>query len=406
LGEVQRQTASLQERILRRNQEVDSIHEQIQKLKADAGGQAEKSAELQATLQVATDELDKDRSGLKQTDEEIAEVDGTLTGRRNESRRLDQELTKLEVRLAEERSQVGFIQSSAQDDYQIDLSEVDWKVELWEGNVEFEKRVNLDEMDDPDKLAAQPKQERRDPTEEELAAMDQTDWTEVEREVHELKGRIANMGPVNLEAISEYADLKERHDFLKNQSDDLWNSKNTLIKTIDEINETSQNLFRETFEQVKKNFAFTYGKISGGGDSDLKLIDSEDPLESGIEIIARPPGTRLKSVTLLSGGQRTMAAVALLFAIYMVKPSPFCVLDEIDAALDDANIGRFCETLHGFTDKSQFLIITHNKRTISNADTVFGVTMPEKGVSTLISMRFNKDSNRPELAAAESQQPF
>ena len=406
LGEVQRQTAGLQERIIRRNQEVDNLNEQIQKLRASAGSEAAKSSEIEHTLQVATEELDKDRAALKQMDGEISEVDGTLTGRRNESRSMDQELTKLEVRLAEERSQIGFIQSSAQDDYQKDLDQVDWKMQLWEANVEFEKRVNLDEIDDPDKIAAQPKHERRDPTQEEFEEMERTDWAEVEREVGELKGRIANMGPVNLDAISEYTDLKERHDFLKNQSEDLWNSKNTLIKTIDEINETSQNLFRETFDQVRKNFEFTYGKISGGGDSDLKLIDSDDPLEAGIEIIARPPGTRLKSVTLLSGGQRTMAAVALLFAIYMVKPSPFCVLDEIDAALDDANIGRFCETLHGFTDKSQFLIITHNKRTISNADTVFGVTMPEKGVSTLISMRFSKETNSPEMATGDSQQPF
>ncbi|MGB0258417.1 MAG: hypothetical protein ACPGES_07195, partial [Coraliomargarita sp.] len=406
LGEVQRETASLQERIIRRNQEIDTINEQITKLKQSGTVEASKSAELERTLAVATEELDRDRVALKEMDTQISEVDSTLTGRRNESRVLDQEMTKLEIRLAEERSQIGFIQSNAQDDYQKDLDKVDWKMQLWEANVEFEKRVNLDEIDDPDKIAAQPKQERRDPTQEEFEEMERTDWAEVEREVGELKGRIANMGPVNLEAISEYADLKERHDFLKGQSEDLWNSKNALIKTIDEINETSQTLFRETFEQVKKNFAFTYEKISGGGDSDLKLIDSEDPLESGIEIIARPPGTRLKSVTLLSGGQRTMAAVALLFAIYMVKPSPFCVLDEIDAALDDANIGRFCDTLHGFTDKSQFLIITHNKRTISNADTVFGVTMPEKGVSTLISMRFNKETNRPDLAASESQQPF
>jgi chromosome segregation protein len=211
------------------------------------------------------------------------------------------------------------------------------------------------------------------------------------------------MGPVNLDAISEYADLKERHDFLKEQSEDLWNSKNKLVETIDEINETSQTLFRDTFEQVRRNFAFTYEKISGGGEADLELVDSDDPLESGIDIIARPPGTRLKSVTLLSGGQRTMAAVALLFGIYMVKPSPFCVLDEIDAALDDANIGRFCETLHGFTEKSQFLIITHNKRTISNADTVFGVTMPEKGVSKLLSMRFNREGGHPEIAPAQGQ---
>lgn len=406
LSEVQRETADLQHRILRRNQEIDTLNEQIAEFKQTASVEQSKSEELEKSLSVATDQLDKDRAQVKQLDAEIAEIDGGLSGRRSEGRSFDQELTKLEVRLAEERSQLGFIQSTAQDDYQRELSEIDWKSELWEANVEFEKRVNLDELDDPDKIAAQPKHERRDPTEEELAEMDQTDWSAIEEEVGELKGRIANMGPVNLEAISEYADLKERHDFLKSQSEDLWNSKNKLVQTIDEINETSQTLFRDTFEQVRKNFAFTYEKISGGGESDLQLVDSEDPLESGIEIIARPPGTRLKSVTLLSGGQRTMAAVALLFGIYMVKPSPFCVLDEIDAALDDANIGRFCETLHGFTDKSQFLIITHNKRTISNADTVFGVTMPEKGVSTLLSMRFSREAGKPVMAAGESQQPF
>jgi len=406
LGEVQRETASLQNRIIRRNQEIDTINEQITQLKGSGAREREKSLELEKTLQVATMQFSEDRLKLKAIDAAIGDIDGGLTGRRNEGRAYDQEMTRLEVRLAEERSQLGFIESGAVDEYQVELERVDWKAELWEGNVEFDKRVNLDELDDPDKLSAQPKHDRRDPTAEELAGMDTTNWALIEEEVSELKGRIANMGPVNLDAISEYSDLKDRHDFLKNQSEDLWNAKNTLVKTIDEINETSQKLFRETFEQVRKNFAFTYEKISGGGESNLMLVDSDDPLESGIEIIARPPGTRLKSVTLLSGGQRTMAAVALLFAIYLVKPSPFCVLDEIDAALDDANIGRFCETLHGFTDKSQFLIVTHNKRTISNADTVFGVTMPEKGVSTLLSMRFNKDTNRPELATGDNAQPF
>ena len=406
LGEVQRETASLQNRIIRRNQEIDTINEQITQLKGSGAREREKSLELEKTLQVATMQFSEDRLKLKAIDAAIGDIDGGLTGRRNEGRAYDQEMTRLEVRLAEERSQLGFIESGAVDEYQVELERVDWKAELWEGNVEFDKRVNLDELDDPDKLSAQPKHDRRDPTAEELAGMDTTNWALIEEEVSELKGRIANMGPVNLDAISEYSDLKDRHDFLKNQSEDLWNAKNTLVKTIDEINETSQKLFRETFEQVRKNFVFTYEKISGGGESNLMLVDSDDPLESGIEIIARPPGTRLKSVTLLSGGQRTMAAVALLFAIYLVKPSPFCVLDEIDAALDDANIGRFCETLHGFTDKSQFLIVTHNKRTISNADTVFGVTMPEKGVSTLLSMRFNKDTNRPELATGDNAQPF
>jgi chromosome segregation protein len=406
LAEVERETASLQNRILRRKQEIDTINEQIGELKRSGAREHTKSLELEKTLQVASAKLSEDRGTIKEMDRVIAEIDGSLGGRRAEARTYDQEMTRLEIRLAEERSQLGFIESSAHDDYQVELARVDWKAELWEGNVEFDKRVNLDDLDDPDKLAAQPKHERRDPAEAELAAMESTNWSEIEEEVSELKARISTMGPVNLDAISEYTDLKERHDFLKTQSDDLWNAKNTLVNTIDEINETSQTLFRETFEQVRKNFAFTYEKISGGGESDLILVDSEDVLESGIEIIARPPGTRLKSVTLLSGGQRTMAAVALLFAIYLVKPSPFCVLDEIDAALDDANIGRFCETLHGFTDKSQFLIVTHNKRTISNADTVFGVTMPEKGVSTLLSMRFNQDTNRPELAGADNAQPF
>ena len=400
LGEVQRESADLQERILRRNQEIDTLNEQISKLTDTVASEQEKSAELNRTLEVAIAQLDSDREAMKALDAELVQRESALAERREASRGEEQELSKLEVRLAEERSQIGFIEENSRDAHQTELGSIDWKMELWEAAVEFEKRVNLDEMDDPDKLAVQPKSERREPTEEELAEMDQTDWSSIEEEVRELKGRLANMGPVNLEAIGEYTDLKERHDFLKHQSEDLWNSKNALVQSIDSINETSQTLFRDTFEQVRKNFAFTYDKLSGGGSADLKLIDSDDPLESGIEIIARPPGTRLKSVTLLSGGQRTMAAVALLFAIYLVKPSPFCVLDEIDAALDDANIGRFCETLHGFTDKSQFLIITHNKRTISNADTVFGVTMPEKGVSTLISMRFNKESNRQEPVGA------
>ena len=403
LNEVERESGSLQERILRRNQEIDTIHEQISKLKGNRVSESDKSVELEKTLSIATEQLEQDKVALKAMDRTISDIDAGLSERRGTSRALDQELSKLDVRLAEERSQLGFIESSAQGNYQIELQAIDWKSELWEAGIEFDKRVNLDQVDDPDQITAQAKQERKDPTQEDLAEMDRTDWSQVEAEVQELKGRITSMGPVNLDAIGEYTDLKERHDFLKKQSEDLWNSKNALVKTIDEINETSQSLFRDTFEQVKKNFAFTYDKLSGGGFADLQLIDSEDPLESGIEIIARPPGTRLKSVSLLSGGQRTMAAVALLFAIYMVRPSPFCVLDEIDAALDDANIGRFCETLQGFTSKSQFLIITHNKRTISNADTVFGVTMPEKGVSTLISMRFNKDSNSPDLVGLESR---
>ena len=136
-----------------------------------------------------------------------------------------------------------------------------------------------------------------------------------------------------------------------------------------------------------------------GGSADLQLVQSEDPLESGIDIIANPPGTKLRGISLLSGGQKTMTAVALLFAIYMVKPSPLCVLDELDAALDDINVSRFTEIIRDFTKFSQFLVITHNKRTVSAADAIFGATMQERGVTRLFSMRFNKDRDEAEPSA-------
>ncbi|MGK0456750.1 MAG: chromosome segregation protein, partial [Zhongshania aliphaticivorans] len=387
LNEVQREEASLQTRITQRQQEIDTLNEQIKQFENKRSSELGKSKELLKTLQIATVQLSKDRADLEQADSEITLLDASLSKKRNEGRSSDQEVANCEVRLAEARAQASFLINSVEENYQVQLQQIDWKVELWKCSLKIDQGVNLDVVKDIDEFAEQIKQEAREPTEEELASIDQVEWPTVEVEVSELKERISTMGPVNLDAIGEYTDLRERHEFLKAQSEDLWNAKNALVKSIDEINETSQALFSETLEQVRKNFVFTYEKLSGGGVSDLVLVDSEDPLESGIDIIARPPGTRLKNVSLLSGGQRTMAAVALLFAIYLVKPSPFCVLDEIDAALDDANIGRFCEMLLSFTKQSQFLIVTHNKRTISNADTVFGVTMPEKGVSKMLSMQ-------------------
>ena len=232
-------------------------------------------------------------------------------------------------------------------------------------------------------------------------AMDSLNFDLFENEVKDLRDKISSMGSVNLVAIEEYAELKERYDFLNTQSEDLWKSKNELVAAIDEINATSQQLFAQTFEQIRKNFDFTFKKVFGGGTADLRLVESEDVLDSGIEIVARPPGTVLKSLSLLSGGQRTMTAVSLLFAIYMVKPSPFCVLDELDAPLDYANTGRYTDILKEFTKYSQFLVISHSKKTVSAADTIYGVTMQERGVTKLISMRF-KDGNITENNEAQN----
>jgi chromosome segregation protein len=172
-------------------------------------------------------------------------------------------------------------------------------------------------------------------------------------------------------------------------------AKDQLLAAIAEINLTTKVLFAETFEKIKVNFQETFTQLFGGGKGGLVLSDEADPLESGIEIIARPPGKQPTSITLLSGGEKTMTAVALLFAIYMVKPSPFCVLDEMDAPLDESNIGRFIKMLNRFVQQSQFVVITHNKKTISAADVVFGVTMEEHGVSKLVSVKFAKPAEKP-----------
>jgi chromosome segregation protein len=398
IGEVERASSDLIRRADKRRQEMDEMHAQIRAFAEMREQETAHIQKLEENIEYADKNLTRQKTLVDSIDATISEQEAQLAQFRQSERECDGRFTEIEVKLAETRSQAGFIEESLQTAYALDVKAIDWKEALWKADANFSKRVDLDALEDPDDITRIPEDKRGAADADTLAAMDETDWQAVDEEIRELKNRILSMGPVNVDAIAEYSDLKQRYDFLRAQSDDLWNSKNTLVEAIDEINATSQSLFKDTFEQIRRNFQFTYEKLSGGGTANLELIDSEDPLESGIEIIARPPGTRLHNITLLSGGQRTMAAVALLFSIYLVKPSPFCVLDEIDAALDDANIGRFCEILRSFTHRSQFLIITHNKRTISNADCLFGITMPEKGVSTLLSMRFNRNTNQAEVA--------
>src|SRR5216110_762990 len=214
---------------------------------------------------------------------------------------------------------------------------------------------------------------------------------EIEKFMAELARQLENMGPINLEEVQEYDELEERYRFLETQNTDLTNSGRELLDVIARINSTTQELFAETFAQVRVNFREMFAELFGGGRADLALLDENDPLNCGIEISARPPGKQLQSVSLLSGGERAMTAVALLFAIYMVRPSPFCVLDEIDAPLDESNINRFIKVLERFVSQSQFIIITHNKRTIAKADILYGVTMEERGVSKLVGMKLTEE---------------
>jgi len=214
------------------------------------------------------------------------------------------------------------------------------------------------------------------------------DWLHVEALVKELDSRLSSMGPVNLDAIAEYEELEQRNSFLEQQVTDTEKAKEELLEVINKINQTTKILFAETFEQVRQNFQDMFKELFGGGQANLILSDETDPLECGIEIVAKPPGKQLSNITLLSGGEKTMTAVALLFSIYMVKPSPFCVLDEMDAPLDESNITRFIKILDRFVGQSQFVVISHNKRTIARADALYGVTMEEHGVSKLVGVKF------------------
>jgi chromosome segregation protein len=227
----------------------------------------------------------------------------------------------------------------------------------------------------------------------------QVDWDGIREEIAELRGKIERLGNVNVNAIDEQENLEKRNDFLSSQIADLNSGKAQLQQLISRLNKKSREKFKETFEEIRVHFQEIFRKLFGGGRADIVLEDAEDILEAGIEIIARPPGKETRSISLLSGGEKSMTAIALLFAVFKAKPSPFCFLDEVDAALDEANNERFNLLIRQFEKNSQFIIITHAKRTMSIADVLFGITMQTRGVSKKISVRFDEYDEEEETAA-------
>jgi len=256
--------------------------------------------------------------------------------------------------------------------HDVDLrkAETNYSIENLSQRIRDVYKVSLDEVDIPE------------------------DWEKIEKgplknDVEEKRAKLDAMGTVNLVAIEEHTELQDRYAFLTNQRDDLEKAKESLLKAIAKINKTTKELFMETFRNIQVEFRSFFKMLFGGGDGELVLLDEGNILESGIEIVARPPGKRLQNVSLLSGGEKALTAIALIFAIFKVKPSPFCVLDEIDAPLDESNIGRFSRMLEAFTKTSQFIIITHNKKTIDMADVMYGITMQESGISKVVSVKFH-----------------
>jgi chromosome segregation protein len=426
IADMERRRAQLSQILVQRQQEIEVWSEQIASLESESDNQKARASQIAETLVVAQQQVETIRNELSDVEREIGGVENSQEGIRTDAEKAQSDFSRCEVALAQNKSRAQFIEEDVQREFQIRVGQYDWRALLWRSEDDPPDLKELDLDDDEDdaapaapvpvaavvepapsvegqtvetpavEAAAAPKRRKKkgpkpDPTEEDLVELEKSAaWDSIKAELDALRQRLGGMGAVNTGAIEEYAELKQRYDFLKGQSDDLNTAKADLVTTIDEINRTSMEQFQITFDQIKKNFIYTFQTLFGGGIANLELIVTDDILESGIEITAQPPGTKLKGITLLSGGQKTLTAVALLFALYMVKPSPFCLLDELDAPLDESNIGRFTNLLGKFVDNSQFIIITHNKRTVSAAQAIYGVTMEERGVSKTVSMKFNQ----------------
>ena len=303
----------------------------------------EKMLEVEKQLKSRLGKLEKN---IAKRNEDLERQERSLKEKSDDTRSIQKQLENLHIELAEIKTEIKNVYENFIERHSRDLSE-------------FESR--MDGIDTPiKKLRA------------DLA---------IDRE------ELRNLGHVNLMAPEEFLEVNERYQFLAGQLEDLKRAKENLTRITAEIKRESTDLFMDTYNKIKKNFHIMVRRLFGGGRAELRLLDLEDVLESGIEIYAQPPGKKLENIALLSGGERSLTAVALLFATYLAKPSPFCILDEIDAALDEENVGRFVDLLREFSNATQFLLVTHNKRTIVGAETLLGVTMEESGVSKLIATK-------------------
>ena len=312
---------------------------------------------LTAQLVEAQERQAQDMAQGQAVEAGLDDVRRTLSGLR-ESR-----LT-LEVKRAEVRTQLGTVESTLSGTYQVDPLSIE----------EAAKAVLFTEDAPPA------------PMEDDLR-----------QQLQKIRERLDRMGPINLAAINEHQELEERHRFLSTQEQDLSTSIASLKEIIQRINRTTKDMFATTFAELQEKFSEVFAKFFRGGRAELQLVDvapeeegeQKGPQEPGVEIVAQPPGKRLKNITMLSGGEKTLTAMALLFASFLIRPTPFCILDEIDAPLDEENIGRFTAVLCELAQGAQFMVITHNKRTMGIADSLFGVTMEEPGISKLVSVRLS-----------------
>jgi len=369
LETAQAQLAELTSELERQQSDELSV---VSKISDDASTRETAAATITAATEaIAKLKLEKDQVGDQletlnrkrlELDGQRREISGAIDQRRSELKLADDKINQSKLRIEQIGMQRNQLLERMQDDYDIDIGSLD----------SFE--VPDEDFDDEKERA------------------------EIDNEISELRKKLGQIGSVNLEALDELEELEKRYNHLNSQYEDLVEAKETLEKIIIRINADSRKIFVETLEAIRQNFQRLFRQTFGGGQADIILEPDVDPLEAGVEIVATPPGKPQFNNSLLSGGEKALTAVSLLMAIFQYRPSPFCVLDEVDAPFDEANIGRFLDVLKSFLDWTKFVIVTHSKKTMTSATTLYGITMQESGVSKRVSVRFEDVSEDGEIS--------
>lgn len=347
MQENARQHRDIAERIGRDELRAGSLEEQVTALQAEHATLSEEEKTLKAERATLETSISSENQSLRDEEQKLKERMQELA--RNQNR-----LEEMHVKLAEKRTEVRALYDGFSERHGRDLRE-------------FEQ-ISADAPDGETRP---------------------TDQKALREEVQAIRSELRELGSVNLMAVEEFAEIADRYEFLDGQLADLRAARDDLVRVTAEIKRESEQLFVETYNRIRKNFHTVFRRLFGGGRAELRLVDADHLLDSGIDILVQPPGKKLENIALLSGGERSLTAVALLFATFMVRPSPFTLLDEIDAALDEHNVGRFVNMLHEFAEHSQFIVITHNKKTVAGANTLLGVTMQEGGVSQVVAVRID-----------------
>ena len=352
--------ASIQEIEERINQELENTNKSIYNKKVQKEQIKQDNFNLEKSIQDTKEKIENIKEDVKQSGSKIEQLKEERIQKNNKLNEQEEQITSKFKIIEDLKAQIVKLdvkKSKIQEDINSIINKMWEEYELTPNSVEDYKK--------PENVAL------------------------TQKKVNNLRADIKELGSVNVDSIEEYKTLKERYDFMSEQRVDLENTMSKLRKIIVDMTSIMKKQFKEQFEIINKNFDETFKELFGGGTANLKLEDEENILECGIEITVQPPGKKLQSMTLLSGGEKAFTAIALLFAILKINPAPFCVLDEIEAALDDVNVYRYAEYLKKFSKDTQFLVITHRKGTMESADTVYGVTMEENGISKLLSMKLN-----------------